>query len=243
VSLRPARIITELIAFTRAKGWSVRELARELEVDETALIRFRSGERTPSKAVLVKIVDRFGEHRFVRDLVWFHLYSECRNAGASGADPFSEARLPTGALSALRSYIDHFAEESTHAGRGLFIVSPDPAALTTALRTLHVAFERTRVRLCLWRGDQKPNARSIRDALAAPVVLIERIDFASEPVADVVRRRADLTRPTVVTSLIAPDALADAFLRRIAVSTMRLIQIDPPIDTHPVPTTTIHDAA
>lgn len=244
--LRPARIITELIAFTRAKGWSVRDLAQELEVDETALIRFRSGVRIPSKAVLVKIIDRFGEHRFVRDLVWFHLYSECRNAGADDADPFENAPLPTTTITALRTYIERFAEESTHAGRGLYIVSAEPALLNAALRPVRLAFERARVRMCAWRGDQRPNARAVRDALAAPLVLIERIDFASEAVSDVVRRRADLTRPTVVTSLTPPNALRDPYLQRIALSTMRLIEIAGPVPrmTLPAPPiATTHDTA
>lgn len=242
--LRPARIITELIAFTRAKGWTVRDLADELKIDETALIRFRSGVRTPSKAVLVKIIDRFGDHRFIRDLVLFHLYSECRNAGEVDADPFEDAPLPTSTITALRAYVERFAEESTHAGRGLYLTSRDPALLTVALRALRRAFERTQVRMCAWRGDQKLNARAVRDALAAPLVLIERIDFASEVVSEVVRRRADLTRPTVVTSLTTPDALADPYLQRVALSTMRLIEIAGPAAAHVTPTTaTLHDTA
>lgn len=226
---RPSRLITELLTFAKGQAWSVRDLARELGVDETAIIRLRSGERSPSKQMLVKIVERFGEHKFVRDLVWYHLLSECHVAedGINARDPLDSETIPADAAFALRRYIEHFAEESLQGSGGLYIASEDANALSAALRALRIAFESAKVRLCVMRANEKPKALEIRAALAAPLLLVERIDFASDVVSDVIRRRADLLRPTIVTSMLPPDGVADPYLRRIAHSTMRRIDLTP----------------
>ena len=227
MSRRPSRLITELLTFAKGEGWSVRDLAGELGVDETAIIRLRSGERSPSKQMLVRIAERFGEHKFVRDLVWYHLLSECQLApdGMNSRDPLDNEAVPTAAAIALRRYVEHFAEESVQGGGGLYIASEDANALSAVLRALRLSFETAKVRLFVMRPNEKPRALEVRAALAAALLLVERIDFASDVVSDVIRRRADLTRPTIVTSMLPPDAIADPFLRRIARSTMRRIDL------------------
>lgn len=245
MSGRPSRLITELIVFTSAQGWTAHDLANELGIDETAIIRFRSGERSPSKRVLVKIMERFGEQRFVRDLVLFHLSTECRSDGVAAVDPLGSVALPVVTVAALRAYVERFAEESVRAGRGLYIVCAEAAPLSEALRALRRAFELANVRMQVLRGDQRPNARDLRAALAAPLVLIERVDFASEAVADVLRRRSDLTRPCIVTSMLRPEDMPDPFLRRTALSTMRLIEVASDNAARPIPSASpeVHDAA
>ena len=234
---RPSRLITELLTFAKGQAWSVRDLAHELGVDETAIIRLRSGERSPSKQMLVKIVERFGEHKFVRDLVWLHLLSECHvdEEGVNSRDPLDSEAIPAAAAVALRRYVEHFAEENLQGGGGLYIVGEDANALSTVLRALRSTFELAKVRLCLMRANEKPKALDVRAALAAPLLLVERVDFLSDVVADVIRRRADLMRPTIVTSMLPPDVIADPYLSRIARSTMRRIDLTPvamPPPTH-----------
>ncbi len=224
---RPARLITELLAFLQSQGATLRDLARELGVDETALIRLRTGERSPSKQMLVKIVQHFGEHRFIRDLLWVHFFTECR-ATPEGVDPvdaLASDAIPPRVTHDLRRYVDHFAAETMQSGSGLYVCGPDASALAVVVRALRVAFEGAKVRLFFLRADQKTNAADVRNALAAPLLIVERVDFASATTADIIRRRADLTRPTIVTSMAAPDAIADPYLRRIAKSAMRRVDL------------------
>jgi len=244
VSRHYCRLITELIAFKKAEGGTIRDLAREIGIDETALIRCRSGERSPSKYVLTKIMMRYGQLKFVRDLLLHHFAAECQEGYVPSADVFSGVDLPARAVAELRPYVLKFTEENVRGGRGLYIVSSDAGQLSAALRAVALAMEGERIRMQMIRGDQRLDARALRAALAAPVVLIERADFASETVAEVLRRRADLMRPCVVTSMQPPEAIVDPHLRRIAVSTMRLVEIPSanPTDAIRASSAYVHDA-
>jgi transcriptional regulator with XRE-family HTH domain len=242
VSRHYCRLITELIAFTQAEGGTLRDLATELAVDETELIRFRSGERSPSKRVLTKILARYGEMKFVRDLLVHHFAAECQSGYLPPENPFADADLPAKVVADLQQYVRGFAVLNARGGRGLYIVSPDAGALSRTLRALGYAFELEGVRFVTIRADQRLDARALRAALAAPLVLVERADFASETVADVLQRRADLIRPCVVTSMREPDAIADAYLRRVVVSTMACVRLSAGAPA-PIPSPTLHDAA
>jgi plasmid maintenance system antidote protein VapI len=231
VPRRPPRLITELLALTASWGWSVADLARELGVDESTILHYRAGRRGLTTRTLARIVGRFGEHRMTRDLVWHYLLSECAEA------PEAENLLaaPKGLLpaveQALRAYAERFAEESVHAGRGLYVVSDTAAPLSAALHFLQAAFAGKKIRVCALRADRTPTAAESRLALALPLLIVERMDFACDAVMDLVRRRADFARPIVCTSMQEPDAAPDAFLRRVFVGTMRRI------DAHTSPTT------
>ena len=225
------RLITELVAFTQARGGTMRDLAAELAIDETELIRFRSGERSPSKRVLAKIVARYGEMKFVRDLLLHHFAAECQKGYVPSDNPFDGVDLPERVIAELRPYVSGFAALNARGGRGLYIVSADAARLSIALRALASAMEVEGVRILTIRADQRLDARALRAALAAPLVLIERADFSSESVVVVQRRRADLLRPCVVTSMEEPESIDDPYLRRIALSMMWRVDIP---SEHPV---------
>jgi transcriptional regulator with XRE-family HTH domain len=225
MSRRKPRLITELLALANTWGWTVADLARELDLDATTILHYRSGRRDLTKRTLAKIAARFGEHRMVRDLIWHHLIEEsgpaagstrARRAVPHGLDPAIEQ--------ALRAYADRFAEESVHAGRGLFIVADAAATLTAAAQFTKGLFEAAKVPVCALRADKTPNAVESRFALAAPLLLLERVDFASPAVNDLLRRRADLVRPTVVTSMQPPDSVTDVYLRRVCTSAMRRVE-------------------
>jgi plasmid maintenance system antidote protein VapI len=232
--LRPPRLITELIALAREWGWSVDDLARELNIHRTTLIHQRAGRHGINTAMLARIARRFRSDRNVRDLLWNYLTVEYDEAGASArAIPAASARLPPEVATALRSYLARFGEESVHGGRGLYLTSADAAVLTAALQWLQTAFREQRIEPCVLRADRSPSASEARFALAAPVLMLERVDFLSEASADVVRRRADLVRPIIATSMQPLDAIGDPYLRRIFTSTMRALTIGPsPILPH-----------
>jgi transcriptional regulator with XRE-family HTH domain len=219
------RLITELLAYKQAEGSTLRDLARELGIDETLLVKFRSGVRSPTKQVLVKIARRYGHQLFVRDLVWHHLVAECNDPTPTTEDALADANLPPRVAGDLRAYVVRFSEESLRSGRGLYITSSDATALSRASKALGLAFGAARVPCATLRADQRPDARAVRAAMAASVVVIERVDFACDAVADILLRRSDLLRPSVATSMALPDAIVDPHLRRVALSMMRRLVI------------------
>lgn len=236
---RPPRLITELIALAQEWGWSAQDLARELGIHRTTLVHQRVGRHALKTAMLARIARRFRNDRTVRDLVWHYLTVEYEEGGQRTALP-PLPRVPDDVASALRAYIARFSEESVHGGRGLYLVSTDAAVLSATLQWLQRAFTQHRIEPCLLRADRPVSAGESRFALAAPVLLLERIDFMKEPVAEVVRRRADLVRPMVVTSTKHPDTIADPYMRRVLTSMTRLVEIVPrpsslPTSNGPVP--------
>lgn len=227
---RPPRLITELLALTGSWGWTIADLARELDVDETTILHYRAGRRGLTTRTLARIVVRFGEHRLTRDLVWHYLLTECGEA-TEAEGVLAAPGLPPMVEQALRAYTDRFAEESVHAGRGLYVVSDAAGVLSAALHFLRAVFGAKKIGVCALRADRTPTAAESRQALALPLLIVERMDFACDAVRDLVQKRADLTRPIVLTSMQEPDAATDAYLRRVFIMTMRRI------DAHISPTT------
>lgn len=229
---RPPRLITELIALAQEWGWSAQDLARELGIHRTTLVHQRVGRHALKTAMLARIARRFRNDRIVRDLVWHYLTVEYEERAQRTALP-QLPRVPDEVASALRAYIARFSEESVHGGRGLYLMGTDAALLSATLQWLQRAFTQHRIEPCLLRADRPVSAGESRFALAAPVLLLERIDFMKEAGADVVRRRADLVRPMVVTSMKHPDTIADPYMRRVLTSMTRLVEIGPPPSSLP----------
>ena len=225
---RPSpRLISELIALTTADGSSLSELARELEVDETTLMQYRSGRRPISMKTYARIMRRFSEHRLIRDLAFHYAAVEYHIEDQHSAKPAAGYPIPVAAERALSQYAERFAEETLHGGRGLFLTGSD-RELSAASHFVAQRFEAMKVAVCRIRADRKPAASEMRDALAAPLFVVERVDFVRDDVANLIFRRADLARPTIVTSTRAPDTIADPYLRRILM-VMRAIHIANPI--------------
>lgn len=220
------QLITELLSLADAWGWSAEDLARELRLDRTTLLQYRSGRRPLTVRALARIAVRFGAQRIVRDLVWHHLAVECQEGAVASPAPAPPAGVPPSIARVLRAYVERFGGEALH-GRGLYLAGDDPAVVSAALSFLHRSLEAARIPMCRLRADRTPSASETRAALAAPLLLVERFDFTCDAVAHLVRQRGDLVRPTVVTSLRTPDTLSDPYLRRILTSMTRLVEIGP----------------
>ena len=231
---RPPRLITELIALGREWGWSVAELARELGIHRTTLVHQRAGRHKLNTAMLARIARRFRNDRTVRDLVWHYLTVEYEEGPTHIALP-PIGRVPDAVASMLRAYIARFSEESVRGGRGLYLVGSDAPLLSTTLQWLRDAFKAQRIESCVLRADRPVSASEARFALAAPVLLLERTDFMRENVADILRRRADLVRPIVVTSMQTQSTIADPYIRRVLTSMTRVIEVGPAPSSHPTP--------
>jgi hypothetical protein len=228
------QLITELLGLADAWGWSAEDLARELRVDRTTLLQYRSGRRALTVRALARIARRFGEQRMVRDLVWHHLAVECSPDAPAGASPTSApTALSPSVARDLRAYVDRFGKESLH-GRGLYLVATDAAVLSAVLLFLQALLEEAGIPACRLRADRTPSASETRAALAAPVFLLERFDFACDAVHDLVRQRGDLVRPTVLTSMRPPGDISDPHLRRVLSGMTRLIDLTPASTTLPI---------
>jgi AcrR family transcriptional regulator len=234
---RPPRLITELLALAQEWGWSVEDLARELGIHRTTLVHQRSGRHALKTAMLARIARRFKSDRAVRDLVWHYLTVEYEERGQAQLPALP--RVPNEVASTLRAYIARFSDESVHGGRGLYVTANDAAQLTATLRWLQDAFKQHRIESCTLRADRPVAASDARSALAAPILLVERVDFLRDAVADVLRRRADLVRPVVVTSMQSPSAITDPYVRRILTSMTRVVEVSPV----PIPPPTIPHGA
>ncbi|MFZ2492849.1 MAG: helix-turn-helix transcriptional regulator, partial [Thermoanaerobaculia bacterium] len=136
---RAPRLIAELIQLTRPLGWTLRDLARELKVSEVTLQQYRSGRRTISMSTMATIAERFGTYREIKDLAWMYLRDyHHREVAPRTAVPED---LPPSCARSLVRYVEHFAEETIHGGRGLFLVADTALPLTAAVRFLRTRFE------------------------------------------------------------------------------------------------------
>lgn len=225
---RAPRLIAELIQLTRPLGWTLRDLARELKVSEVTLQQYRSGRRALSLATMATIAERFGTYREIKDLAWMYL-REYHHRELAPTTELPDGLAPSVARTLTR-YVEHFAEETVRGGQGLFLLASDATPLTAAVRHLRSRFVDSRIEVAVLRADVTPMASELRGAAAAPLLIVERVDFVSAIVADIVTRRADLLKPLVATSLAAPDVLPDAYLRRIFLSRTRLVDLrDDPV--------------
>lgn len=176
---RSPRLITELLALTSTWGWNVADLAHEINVDPTTILHYRSGRRALTKATLSKIAIRFGEHRMVRDLIWHHLIAESEEGNDAPDGAAAPKGIPVAVEQALRAYASRFAEESVHAGRGVFVFAETAAPLSAAAQFARALFTGAKIPVCALRADKTPTAAESRFALAAPLLIVERVDFAS----------------------------------------------------------------
>jgi len=172
---------------------------------------------------MATIAERFGAYREIKDLAWMYL-REYHQLESPQASVVSEV-LTAVTTRALTRYVEHFAEETVRGGRGLFIVADSAAPLTASVALLRSAFAKARIEIAVLRADVTPGASELRSAAAAPLLVVERIDYVSALVTDIVRRRADALKPMVATSMRVPDDLSDDYLRRIFLSLTRLVDL------------------
>jgi hypothetical protein len=74
-------------------------------------------------------------------------------------------------------------------------------------------------------ANVKLSATLARVALHASLLVVERVEFASESVTDLLLRRADLVKPSIVTTAGGIEAIRDSHLVRIVRSMMRPIEL------------------
>ena len=218
------RIIALLLDRAHEWGWSTEQLARELGIDRTTLVQYASGRRRLTMRSFAAILRTFGDDRMVRHLALHYAAVEFERKPRVAPD------APLGgnaaATEAIVRYVDRFADETIHGGRGLFLVGP-ATILSESVRFIEQAFARAAVRVCRLRADRTPAPADAQAALAASLLIVERVDFACAAVADLLAHRANLVRPIVATSMQPPDALPAPSLQRIFASMAHLVDLGP----------------
>ena len=231
---RPPRLIATLLSFAESHSLSLADVAERLGVDATTLMQYRSGRRRLSMPAYANLVRAFGHEPSIADAAWHYVRAEYHPPRPESLDAAALA-LPDPVVDILRRYVERLPEETVTTGRGVYLFSTETRALLSAAQFLLRSFEKGRVAVCHLRGDTRPNAADRRFALAAGVLLVERVDVVTDGVATLLRERADLVRPIIVTSVLPPDETKDAHLRRILLTATRLVPIasSPPIHARP----------
>jgi transcriptional regulator with XRE-family HTH domain len=223
-------LIHELERIRRERGWSVAELARRIGVSAKLFYNMRLGHRPLSVGTLAEIVRAFGSDYRVREAVIHYLALEYQTFGREILRD-REHGARTAELPRSISYHNRW-RIVTWIGRlpfgegvqrGLYLAAATPETLSTVSRFITDALG---ARALAISGNARPSASHAAAILAADVLLVERVDFASEEVAALLARRVDAHRPIVVTACIDRDVLADGPLPRTLRAATEVVRLD-----------------
>ncbi|HEX8254180.1 MAG TPA: helix-turn-helix domain-containing protein [Thermoanaerobaculia bacterium] len=234
-------VIREVDQLARRAKWRASDLAEALGVSLSMLNRLRAGTHAPSREVLGAILQSFGEHARVRELVLHFLEHELplARSGRLDAAPtaaramFDELReLPPAAQRELRAFVAQFLRRSLTTGRGLSVVA-DAALLREVAVYVRTALDAQGVASVVLAGNARISASHREAALAAPLLVVERVDFVSPAVRALLDARAAVRKPVVVTAVAATQVPGDLsgspFLPRLSMPqrdrvTLRILQ-------------------
>lgn len=214
---QPVLIIREVDQLARRAKWRACDLAEALGVSLSMLNRLRAGTHAPSREVLGAILRSFGEHARVRELVLHFLEHELllARSGRLDAAPvaaramFDELReIPPAAQRELRGFVAQFLRRSLTTGRGLSVVA-DAALLREVVVYVRTALDAQGVASVVIAGNARISASQRDAAIAAPLLIVERVDFASDAVRALLDTRASVRKPVLVTALAAMPVSGD----------------------------------
>ncbi len=223
-------LMREVDRLARDAKLSNKKLAERLGVHSTMLIHLRSGRNLFSAPLLGRIAQVFPVPS-VDDLIVHHLRVERAAHDAAKlvlpSDDLLLERLDPQARRDLRHFVRHFARESVETGRGLYVTAADAAPLTIAVQFLAATLQDQRIAVERLPANANPQASERRTGTAAALLIVERIEFASAPVTDLIIRRSDVLKPVVLTSLAPVSEIRDRYLARICTSMLRPIALNP----------------
>ncbi len=198
----------ELERRARALGWTWEQLARELGMDRTTLAHIRSGRDRVSLATLHKVALWFPNDETLKRLAWEYLLLDvqsvrerrAREQSCSGTSEAYAAQLSTTAREQLQRFVGEFGSHVIR-GTGLFLESADALALTASLAFLEAEFSARSIHIVRERGSAKVPASAKRSLIAIPLLLIDRVEFASPSMAQLLAERQQFGKVTVATRL------------------------------------------
>jgi transcriptional regulator with XRE-family HTH domain len=224
---RPVLVIREVEQLARRAKWRTCDLAEALGVSVAMLNRLRAGTHAPSREVLGAILRAFGTNVQVRDLVLHFLEHELALARAGRLDAAPErardADEDLHALDAkvrgeLRGFVTHFLRRSLTSGTGLHVIGDDANALRVVVAYVRTTLDAQGVASVVLAGNATVSASLRETALAAPLLIVERAEFASASVRALFDARAAIRKPVLLTSArTLPDEFANDASRRALV--------------------------
>jgi transcriptional regulator with XRE-family HTH domain len=220
---RPVLVIREVEQLARRAKWRTCDLAEALGVSVAMLNRLRAGTHAPSRDVLGAILRAFGTNAQVRDLVLHFLEHELTLARAGRLDAAPERAfdadedlhaLDTKVRGELRGFVTHFLRRSLTSGKGLHVVGDDANALRAVVAYVRTTLDAQGVASVVLAGNATVSASLRETALAAPLLIVERAEFASASVRALFDARAAIRKPVLLTSArTLSDDVANAVSR------------------------------
>ncbi len=140
------------------------------------------------------------------------------------------ARIPAAALDALRGFVRDFPAEAV-LGRGLALEAAEAAGaplLTACLGFLEAEFAQRGVHTIRRGAGDLAVGSAAASLIAAPLLLVDRIEHLRDPLAAVLRARAAYGKATVVTTATPLTALRDEPLSKLFQSRMRTVTVGRP---------------
>ncbi len=213
---RPVLVIREVEQLARRAKWRTCDLAEALGVSVAMLNRLRAGTHAPSREVLGAVLRAFGTNPHVRDLVLHFLEHELALAHAGRLDaPHGVVRdadddlraVDVKARATVRAFVRDFLRRSLTSGAGLGVIGNDPGVLRRVVAYVRTALEGQGVSSMVIAGNATVTVSLRETALAVPLLIVERADFASARVRALIDARAAVRKPVFTT---ATDAMRSA---------------------------------
>lgn len=223
-------LIHELERIRRERAWTVAELAERIGVSAKLFYNMRLGHRPLSVGTLAETARAFGSDYRIREAIIHYLALEYQTFGREILRD-RERGSRTGELPPSISYHNRWRIVTwigrlpfgEGAQRGLYLVAAKPETLSAVSRFMASAIG---ARALVVAGNARPSASHAAAILGVDVLLVDRVDFASEEVATLLSRRADAHRPIVVTSCIDRDAVPDGPLLRTLRAATEIVRLD-----------------
>jgi transcriptional regulator with XRE-family HTH domain len=235
---QPPLLIHELERLARERGWTIAQLASQLGVSPKSFYNLRLGHSTVSLDVLSRVAVLFGESRTMRELVLHYLRVEYPALGRAGR---AHAATRAAALAVLASHTrwrvaSWVAQVPLGEGarKGLYLQSGSAVALSATARFIQRELERLRCSVVVLNANARISRSHAEAAEAATVLIVERVEHASDAVAALILRRHEAQRLTVVTTSVDREQLQDRHLVLVARAAMQQLSLDlvrPPADS------------
>jgi hypothetical protein len=169
----------------------------------------------------------------VRRLALLFLAREYHAQGRSGHGR-KKRRGGPGALPAVIPYRDRWricawaaqVSRSTEIRRGLYLWTTNTALLAAAVRYVGEQVQTQGLTPVVLAGNAKLTASHADAAAQAHVLIVERVDHVSEPVAALLARRSEALGATVVTSTVDREQISDPHLVRLFRASMQAIALE-----------------
>jgi hypothetical protein len=246
---QPPLLIREVERLAKERGWSTAQLAKQLNLSGKAFRNVCVGHRILSLGLLANIIDVFGKVRSVRELAIHYLANEYKTYRRSRRDTYGViAAIPASASTFRRWQIAEWVVQIPTADgvrRGLFLTSSDTSLLNRTVRALGQELYRAGVSVMTLQAHAQVTSSERTLAVETGVLIIERLDRASEAIARILEERGNAFRPVVVTSLGERDAIPDMVLVRTLRAITTTVTLTPHANTtltgtHTLPPSTSH---